>query len=73
MRPPPVFGEWFTGIYASDQSDQRHGMYVRTIRRRGRMNSGTFYELTDGKGRFWQYPVDSVVRREEGDEGVGMR
>lgn len=61
----PIFGEWFTGVYASDDNPQKHGRYVRTIRRRGRMNPGAFYELTDGHGVFWQYPIDSVVRRDE--------
>lgn len=61
----PRFGEWFTGIYASDENPHKHGMYVRTIRRYpGGMNPGMFYELTDGEGNFWEYPVGSVVRRE---------
>lgn len=64
----PQFGEWFTGIYASDLNPQKHGMYVRTIVRKGRvMNPGTSYELTDGKGNFWEYPRESVVRRESGE------
>ena len=57
----PVFGEWMRGIYASERNPHRDGMYVRTIRRTGRMNPGAFYELTDGKGAFWQYPKDSAV------------
>ena len=62
LNPPPVFGEWLRGIYASERNPQRDGMYVRTIRRTGRTNPGTYYELTDGKGSLWSYPVQSVER-----------
>ena len=62
LTSKPKFGEWLRGIYASESNPQRDGMYVRTIRRTGRMNPGTFYELTDGNGRFWQYPAQSVER-----------
>lgn len=59
----PKFCDWFMGVYASPSNPQRSGMYVRTIRRTGRvMNPGVFYELTDGKGNFWQYPRDAIVR-----------
>lgn len=57
----PVFGEWMRGIWASDQNPQRDGMYVKTIRRSGRFNPGTFYELTNGRGSFWTYPDASTV------------
>ena len=62
LTSKPKFGEWLRGIYASESNPQRDGMYVRTIRRTGRMNPGTFYEMTDGNGRFWQYPAQSVER-----------
>lgn len=57
----PVFGEWIRGVYASESNPHRDGMYVRTIRRTGRMNPGTSYEITDGKGDFWEYPRESVL------------
>lgn len=57
----PKFGDWMRGIYASEKNPLRDGMFVRTIRRTGRCNPGTYYELTDGKGRFWQYPRESAV------------
>ena len=60
----PTFGDWFTGIYASDDNPIKHGMYVRTIRRTGRMNRGTHYELTDGKGAFWETPVENCEPRQ---------
>lgn len=58
----PKFGEWLRGIYASESNPRRDGMYVRTIIRRGRMNPGKFYEVTDGNGNFWVYPAQSVER-----------
>lgn len=64
----PKFGEWLRGIYASERNPLRNGMYVRTIRRTGRCNPGTFYELTDGKGKFWQYPRQSVIRLDRARE-----
>lgn len=57
----PAFGERMRGIWASEQNPHRDGNYVRTVRRTGRFNPGTFYELTDGKGDFWQYPARSTV------------
>jgi hypothetical protein len=64
----PKFGEWLRGIYASERNPLRDGMYVRTIRRSGRCNPGTFYELTDGNGEFWQYPRQSVIRLDRARE-----
>ena len=58
----PKFGEWLRGTYASESNPRRDGMYVRTIIRRGRMNPGKFYEVTDGNGAFWMYPAQSVER-----------
>jgi hypothetical protein len=57
----PVFGEWLRGIWAGDKNPHRDGQYVRTIRRTGRFNPGTFYELTNGRGAFWEYPAESTV------------
>lgn len=57
----PVFGQWMRGTHASETNPQRDGMYVKTIRRRhGVINPGKAYQLTDGKGGFWEYPVGSV-------------
>ena len=58
----PKFGEWLRGIYASESNPHRDGMYVRTIRRTGKLNPGVHYEVTDGNGKFWQYPAQSVER-----------
>jgi hypothetical protein len=64
----PKFGEWLRGIYASERNPYRDGIYVRTIRRTGRCNPGTYFELTDGNGNFWQYPRDSVIRLDRARE-----
>lgn len=64
----PKFGDWMRGIYASERNPYRDGMYVRTIRRSGRCNPGTYFELTDGRGNFWQYPRDSVTRLDRARE-----
>jgi hypothetical protein len=57
----PKFGEWMRGVWASKRNPHRDGMFVRTVRRTGRMNPGTWHELTDGKGNFWQYEASSTV------------
>jgi hypothetical protein len=57
----PAFGEWLRGIWASDKNPERDGRYVRTIRRTGRVNRGTWYELTNGSGSFWEYEARSTV------------
>ena len=62
LLPMPKFGEWLRGIYASESNPHRDGMYVRTIRRTGKLNPGVHYEVTDGNGKFWQYPAQSVER-----------
>ena len=64
----PVFGEWMRGIYAGMKNPQRDGMYVETIRRSGRMNHGTWYRLTDGKGKFWEYESRNTVFLQPNDE-----
>lgn len=60
-RRKPCFGEWLRGIYASADNPTRDGMYVRTIRLRGKVNKGIFFELTDGKGRFWRTLAASTI------------
>lgn len=68
----PKFGEWLRGIYASESNPRRDGMYVRTIHRKGRMNPGKFYELTDGNGAFWMYPAQSVERGHADTNGIAI-
>lgn len=58
----PVFGAWFRNLYASENNPTRTGMYVETIRRRGKMNPGRWYRLTDGKGAFWEVLAKDLVK-----------
>lgn len=60
----PRFGERVTSRYASDDNPTKHGIFVRTIRRTGRRNRGLHYELTDGKGRFWEIPAENCSKDE---------
>ena len=57
----PAFGEWMRGVFASESNPIRDGMYVETIKRTGRVNRGTWYRLTDGNGRFWEFQAKSTV------------
>lgn len=61
VRREPLFGELVRGVYASENNPQRDGMYVETIVRKGRMNPGKFYRLTDGRGKFWMYWAEDTV------------
>lgn len=56
-----VFGKTIIrSKYASEDNPQREGVFVETVRRKGRMNPGIYLRVTDTKGKFWEYPVDSV-------------
>jgi hypothetical protein len=57
----PRFGEMMRGVWAGRINPQRDGMFVRTVRRTGRMNPGVWHELTNGKGDFWQYEARNTV------------
>ena len=57
----PRFGEMLRGVWASEGNPHRDGMFVRTVRKTGRMNPGIWHELTDGKGAFWRYEAKSTV------------
>lgn len=57
----PMFGERIMGIWAGEQNPHRIGRYVETKRRTGRMNPGTWYRLTDGKGNFWEYEASQTL------------
>lgn len=58
----PAFGQWMTNTVASPDNPQRNGMFVRVVRvPHGRMNAGTWCELTDGQGTFWQVKPENLV------------
>lgn len=54
---PPTFGQCIRNPAASISNPQRDGYYVETIVRRGRVNKGRWWRLTDGEGRFWEIPA----------------
>lgn len=62
----PRFGDRVRSIYAGETNPRREGFYVETIRRRGRLNPGKHYRITDGAGDFWETPADSVHPVESG-------
>lgn len=57
----PKIGDRIEGIYASDSNPEKFGTFVEVIRRTGKLNNGTFYRVTDGKGAFWMYSKDSCI------------
>jgi len=69
----PKFGEWLRGIWASPSNPIRDGRYVRTVRRTGILNPGTFYELTDGQGKFWQFEAKATVFIEAPNDPIKQR
>jgi hypothetical protein len=56
--PTPKFGATVTNHYASPENPHRTGYFVRAGRNTGRMNSGPWWEITDGRGGFWQLGPD---------------
>lgn len=58
----PTFGQRFTNEVASDDNPTKHGMFVETITRaHGQMNPGTWWRLTDGRGRFWESRPENLA------------
>lgn len=57
----PKIGDRIEGVYASADNPQKFGTFIEVIQRTGRLNPGTFYRVTDGKGAFWMYPKDSCI------------
>lgn len=64
---PPAFGDVVVNHWASHDNPRRTARFVRVVRRRGRMNPGLSWQVTDGRGSFWEVlpaaflPTDSPV------------
>lgn len=60
----PTFGDQLLNIFAGESNPHRIGIFVR-VRRipRGRVNAGTWWQMTDGKGRFWDTDPRAMERR----------
>ena len=50
----PKFGDIIENGWASADNPIRFGVFVRSKKRRGRFNPGTYYLLTDTKGKHWE-------------------
>lgn len=55
----PTFGDVIENGWASQDNPKRYGFFVRQGCRRGKMNPGPFYVLTDGWGKFWDVSAGS--------------
>ena len=54
MKRKPRFGDLVAMEKASQKNPRKHGLFVRVVvRRRGMMNSGSWLQVTDGRGDFW--------------------
>lgn len=49
------FGDLVENGYASEDSPRRVSIFVRRGNRSGRINSGPYIQVTDGKGNFWEF------------------
>jgi hypothetical protein len=57
----PKFGDRMFNRWAGERNPQRRGIFVREVRvRRGRLNAGVWWELTDGEGKFWQVDPEAL-------------
>ena len=57
-----VFGKTLIcSKHASMNNPHKVGIFVELIRRKGRMNPGVHYRVTDGKGDFWEVPKDNAL------------
>lgn len=58
----PQFGDWLENVMAGDGNPHKRGRFVRVVRvPRGRMNAGLWWEMTDGRGDFWQSNPESCI------------
>ena len=63
----PKYGDRVVNTCAGDRNPHKFGIFVEVRRYNRRVNGGTWYRLTDGKGDFWE--VDpSVIEALNGKE-----
>lgn len=65
----PKFGERFVNTMAGESNPRRNCTFVRVVRRRGRLNPGTWWEMTDERGDFWLGNPDNLVPAQEQSTG----
>ncbi|WP_292224709.1 hypothetical protein [Brevundimonas sp.] len=56
----PSFGDVIENEWASDANPTRTGFFVREFTRTGRLNPGVTWEITDGKGKFWEFKPKDI-------------
>ena len=53
----PKFGDKVVNTCAGDGNPHKFGIFVEVKRSKSKVNGGTWYRITDGKGHFWEtYP-----------------
>lgn len=57
----PKFGDLVENGWASEGNPTRRGFFVREFRRTGRLNPGLTWEITDGKGKFWEFKPSVIA------------
>lgn len=50
----PKFGDRMRNPWAGEINPHRDGFFVKATRRTGKFNPGLWYQMTDGKGEFWE-------------------
>ena len=63
----PKFGDILENKYASHENPHWKGIYVRAIHKKGLINPGKHYQLTDGNGNFWLSSVSCFENDEVKD------
>jgi hypothetical protein len=64
-RKHPRFGDRVVNTSASDRNPIKRGIFVRVVRegyrnRYGITHSTTWYEITDGNGKFWKVDPGAI-------------
>jgi len=60
VKLKPSFGDVIENGWASDANPTRIGFFVREFTRTGRLNPGVTWEITDGKGKFWEFKPKDI-------------
>lgn len=63
LIPTPKFGDLVENGWASEGNPTRRGYFVQSFRRTGRMNPGLTWEITDGRGKFWEFRPSDIGER----------
>lgn len=58
---PLLFGDLVENPAASPDNPTRCGYFVRRGVRSGKLNPGPFAEITDGRGKFWESRIETLI------------